>query len=207
MNPNDKCICGHDYEQHHEGNPKQCLCADCKCSSFVLQLAPQLEASCCAMVLSQWRKGVGSTPKPCSRPGPKYLRDGKVYCGQHDPERITAREKRHADAMAAARMLLSPKPQEGQEGGVPFDPEAVKGYQPWIGAGIGDRIVTWDEWSALLALYRRQKEELSEAVKAKNDAQSLLVGANWRLRDSVPDGKYPNWFDDYARHLGRFVQP
>lgn len=35
-----------------------------------------------------------------------------------------------------------------------FDPEKVMGYQPWLDAGIPDRIVTWDEWNALLALYR-----------------------------------------------------
>ena len=47
---------------------------------------------CCAMTSG----GAWGFPGQCSRNG-KILRDGKLYCKQHDPVRVAAKEKERQD--------------------------------------------------------------------------------------------------------------
>jgi hypothetical protein len=47
------------------------------------------------------------------------------------------------------------------------DFDKIKGYQPWIEAGIGDRVVTWDEWLSILAAYKETRRALENAIKGE----------------------------------------
>jgi len=59
-----------------------------------------------------------------------------------------------------------------------IDWEKITGCQPWIEAGIGDRVVTWDEWCALLAeykVYRRLTElQIQATVQSQADIDHYL---------------------------------
>jgi len=57
---------------------------------------------CSVTVNGQFHRGIGFQPHPCRYRGPTVKRNGKWYCGQHDPVRLEARAKEYAAAYAAA---------------------------------------------------------------------------------------------------------